>query len=144
MRYLKDIEQEIITGLIGGVVRIKQDRVQRHKMPPDPEVPMTAVRLNKSSRGIPEVLCYYFVQPGIQMRFVAAWDVLELVPAEPPISRAPIDAPKRDSAVVLKSGGPTMVVRDVSSHGISCWWPGRAVTFPPSSLFPAIALRFVK
>lgn len=138
MRRLEEVVKDLNKELIGGVVRIRPDRIRHGRFPQDPTWALTAGRVVQKARSFPTVHCCYFDAVGNFLPFQSDWDVLELYPGAESISRLPIEGAKRGSTVVLKSGGPVMEVTDISAAGISCRWPGNPTPFPPMTFSPIL------
>lgn len=140
---VSDIVKKLEQEFIGGVVEIKPERLHRGKMPPDPEWPMTALRVGKDGRGLPIVQCCY-MSPLSQtiLPFVASWDVLRIHEPSAAVSHE-VGTFKKGDQVMLKSGSLIMTVTDVGHAGIKCMWQPENRPVAESELVSAIALRKV-
>lgn len=140
---VSDIVKRLEKELIGGVVEIELARRQLGKMPPDPEWPMTALRVVEDRNRLPVVKCCY-MSPQSQtiLPFFAPWDVLRIYEPAATVSRE-TDTFKKGDRVMLKSGSLIMTVIDVHPAGISCVWQPEMRPAAESELVSAIALRKV-
>ncbi|RQU16212.1 hypothetical protein DF153_21480 [Burkholderia cenocepacia] len=141
---VSDIVEKLEQELIGGVVEIKPERLQRGKMPPDPEWPMTALRVGRDRNGLPIVQCCYMSSSSQTiLPFSAPWDVIQTHEPAASVSRE-VGSFKKGDKVMLKSGSLIMDVEHIHPAGITCSWQPEMRPVRESALVSAIALRKVE